>query len=218
MNVAAETGPSKFDWWKDWRGETVAIVACGPSARNADVEALKGRVKVIAIKEAFNRLAPFADVVYGCEASWWRYAEGLPDFKGLKLAWDGAVVPFHLHRFKLRDRQLDQILVAEPGVIGAGGHSGFQALNIAVQFGAKRVLLVGYDMHAGGGVHFYGRNFWTKANNPDESCFPRWVRGMDNAAKTLTALGVEVVNASPVSRITAFRKASIADTLTEWNV
>lgn len=228
-NVAAEIGPTKFPWWLDWRGQTVAIIACGPSARNADVAALRGRVKVLAIKEAFIRLAPFADAVYGCEAPWWKHVKGLPEFKGLKLAYSDARIDEYpdIRRFSLRNKagrkaheppHLDEIVLDEPGMIGAGGHSGFQALNIAVQFGASRILLVGFDMHCGGGVHFYGRNFWQRANNPDNSVFPRWIAGMERAAKTLEGIGVRVVNCSPVSAVQGFKKLSIADVLNEWGI
>lgn len=218
-NIAAETGPHRFAWWQDWRKEAVAIVACGPSAQNAGVAALQGRIKVLAIKEAFVRLVPFADVVYGCEAPWWKHVKGLPDFKGLRLAWSGAHIDHHgIERFALRSKQLDKILVDEPGIIGAGGHSGFQALNIAVQFGAKRILLIGFDLQDGGRLHFYGRNTWPKANNPDATVWKRWVKGMDGAADTLRTLGVEVVNASSVSAVSAFRKADVSETLSEWGL
>lgn len=218
-NPAAEIGAQRFSWWQDWRSQAVAIVACGPSAKNADVCLLRGRVKVLAIKEAFTRLVPFADAVYGCDGPWWNHVQGLPDFKGLKLAWDGSKIAHPgVNRFKLRSRYLDKIIVDEPGVIGAGGHSGFQALNIAVQFGAARVLLVGFDIRDDKQLHFYGRNSWAGANNPNPTVWKRWVSGMDGAAVTLRDLAVEVLNASPVSAVNAFRKVTIAQALSEWNL
>ena len=228
-NAAAELGPIKFPWWRDWRGETVAIVACGPSADKHDFSVLRGCVKVLAIKEAYLKLVPFADVVYGCEAPWWQHVKGLPGFKGLKLAYSDARLDEYrdIRRFKLRantgrrahvQAHLDEIILDEPGTIGAGGHSGFQALNIAAQFGATRVMLIGFDMHAGGGVHFYGRNRWQRANNPDNSVFPRWIASMERASETLGAAGVQVVNCSPVSAIQSFPKKSIADALHEWGI
>lgn len=215
-NRAAEYGPERFKWWKDWRGESVAIVASGSSTRNANVGLLKDRIRCIAIKEAYSQLVPFADVVYGCEAPWWKHRQGLPDFRGLKLAWSDAQIPFPgIERFKIKDKQFDRLLLDDPGIIGAGGHSGFQALNIALQFGAARVLLVGFDMR---GSHFYGRNNWMKANNPNESVFPRWIKGMDGAASDLKKWGIEVVNASPVSAVKSFPHMTIEQTLAAWNL
>jgi len=227
VNRAAELGPQKFDWWLDWRGKTVAVIACGPSARKADVDLLRGKMPVLAIKEAAAQLAPWCDAVYCCEAHWWRYQRGLPKFSGLKLAW--AQVPEYpdvrLIEIKVKAKHItnepahvDELLLDAPGVIGAGGHSGFQAFNLALQFGAARVLLVGFDCHANGNVHFYGRNNWAQARNPCESVFPRWAGSLNRAADICGALGIEVVNASATSAISAFRKAGVAQTIEAWGL
>lgn len=102
------------------------------------------------------------------------------------------------------------------GVVGGGGNSGFQALNLAIQFGARRVILVGFDMSDRGGAHWYGRNRWSGSGNIDETGFRRWIAALDRAAPILAARGVDVVNASPASVLTCFRKASIAEALAKW--
>lgn len=206
--------PDKPAWFQEWG--SVAIVACGHSASNANVEQLRGRIKTFAIKEAFTRLTPFADAVYCCEGAWWKHVRGLPDFRGLKVAWDGASMDFRdIERVRLKAKTEDRLLFDEPGMIGSGGNSGFQALNIALQFGATRVLLIGFDMS---GAHFYGRNNWLKAMNPDESVFGRWRKAFDAAALECKRRGIDVVNTSPVSTITGFRKARIAETLEGWGL
>ena len=42
--------------------------------------------------------------------------------------------------------------------IGGGGNSGFQALNLALQWGARKIILVGFDLTDENGLHWYGRN------------------------------------------------------------
>lgn len=91
-------------------------------------------------------------------------------------------------------------------MVGSGGNSGFQALNLAVQFGARRILLVGFDMNDRGGVHWYGRNSWPMANNPDHNNFRRWIAAFEGAAPLLKSMGIEVVNLSPHSAIQCFPK------------
>lgn len=103
----------------------------------------------------------------------------------------------------------DDILTGEVGLVGSGGNSGFQALNLAVQFGALRIALVGFDMTDRSGVHWYGRNRWNRANNPDHSNFRRWITAFDRAAPDLKNMGVEVVNCSPHSALTCFPKVSV---------
>jgi len=108
------------------------------------------------------------------------------------------------------DRHSDQ-LSFEPGKLGAGGNSGFQALNLAVQFGAKRILLIGFDMHDRSGSHWYGRNNWPNGNNPDQDNFRRWRRAFELAAPKLKERGVEVFNASDISELRCFDRRKVED-------
>lgn len=163
-------------------------------------------------------MAPWADVVYGCDFPWWQSVHGLPKFKGLKLSYD----PRHYLAEGIRKVDIslkdDRILTEKIGTVGAGGNSGFQALNLAVQFGARRILLLGFDMQDRSGVHWYGRNNWTSGNNPSESNFRRWKAAFNAAVPDLQRLGVEVVNGSPITDLTCFRRQSVADTLKEWGL
>lgn len=183
---------------------------------------------VIAIKES-HELCPWADVVYGCDPAWWLFRNGLPSFKGLKITWEGS----NLHRFpdikRIRidksqdriypvDRRRYRMVFDDPGMIGGGGNSGFQAVNLAVHFGATKLLLVGFDMHDRGGVHWYGRNGWARGGNPDETCFARWRRDFDVAAIDLENRGVQVVNASPMSAMTCFGRSTVEKAIAGWGL
>jgi hypothetical protein len=107
----------------------------------------------------------------------------------------------------------DRLLTDEPGKTGSGGNSGFQALNLAVQWGARRILLIGFDMTDASGVHWYGRNTWLMANNPDHHNFKRWIAAFEAAAPVLAKMGVEVINCSRYSALKCFPKLSIEDAL-----
>lgn len=217
-NRACDLGPSKFPWWQDWRGQAAAIVASGPSTKKAGIELLRGRLRVIAIKENVD-LCPWADVVYGCDAAWWKNKRGLTDYSGLKVAFDTAL------RGCFRDINLidvrgkvDRILLDEPGVVGGGGNSGFQAVNLAAQFGASRILLVGFDLHDRSGLHWYGRNVGQGRNNPNEDNFRRWRLAFEASADDFVKAGMDVVNASPISALKCFRRRGVAETLAEWGL
>jgi hypothetical protein len=159
-------------------------------------------------------------VVYGCEAPWWRERKGLPQFPGLKLCYDRkAASEFPgVIKIEIRKVDLDAIVCEEPGVIGSGGNSGFQALNLAVQFGCTGILLIGFDMHDRSGLHWYGRNVGKDRRNPDRTSFRRWVRALEGSADVLASLGVDVVNASPSSDVKCFRRASIEQALRGWGL
>lgn len=115
----------------------------------------------------------------------------------------------------VRDAESVKILVEEPGAIGAGGNSGFQALNLAVQFGAMRILLVGFDMHMAAGVHWHG-DHGKGLNNPRDHNFMKWRRTFDKAARTIRDIGVDVVNASLDSALTAFPKMTVEQAMERW--
>ncbi|OBQ68930.1 hypothetical protein EFV37_29265 [Mesorhizobium loti] len=160
-------------------------------------------------------------MVYGCDGPWWKHRKGLPDFHGLKICWasNGLEGFPDIRRVKIAasggNRYLDDLQM-KIGTVGAGGNSGFQALNLAVQFGAKRILLVGFDMTDRNGIHWYGRNTWHGANNPNESNFRRWIEAFDKAAPVLSAMGVQVINTFQGSAMRCFPRRSIEDMLAEW--
>lgn len=110
----------------------------------------------------------------------------------------------------------DRLLLDKVGVIGSGGNSGFQALNLALQFGGRKIVGLGFDMSSRSGAHWYGRNNWPYANNPSDDNFKRWIAAFDNAASQMREIGAEFVNASRASALTMFRKATVSEILEEW--
>lgn len=122
----------------------------------------------------------------------------------MKISQDGAAARAYgdVVRVHLR-RNCHRVLLDRPGHIGDGGNSGFQAINLAAQFGARRIVLVGFDMRLDQGVHWHGRHP-PGLNNPRLTHLPDWRVRIDRAAHVLAARGIEAVNASPVSALTAF--------------
>lgn len=109
-------------------------------------------------------------------------------------------------------RSTDRLLVGNFGEIGWGGNSGFGALNLAVQFGVRRIVLVGFDMRIDKGLHWHGPHKGG-LHNPNPANVARWRRCIDEAAPVLEALGVTVVNASPVSALAAYPKVDFAEAI-----
>lgn len=204
----------------DWSGCVAAIVASGPSAKKINFSTLaqKSRVKVIAIKESHHLCQP--DVIYGCDAHWWRHNVGMPKFGGLRIAYDRSLSEqfpnIHLIDIAIPE---DRVLFDTPGRIGSGGNSGFQALNLALQFGARLILLIGFDMHDRSGVHWYGRNNWPQANNPGEDNFRRWRQAFKVSAPIIANAGIDVVNVTRFSELKSFRfLPSIDVAFAEWKM
>ncbi len=197
-------------WFPDWTGERAVIVASGPSAMDAPLSALKGKARVIATNDSW-RLVPWADVLYASDAEWWATGAG-DEFAGLKVSrspWFGVRKVDLAGREGAwsNDLELDQL-----GVIGAGAGSGFQALNLAAQFGAKRIALVGFDARIDRGLHWHGAH-GGGLKNPHEGTARLWADFLDMAAPVLAELGVAVVNCSLVSALSAYPVCALEDFL-----
>lgn len=91
-----------------------------------------------------------------------------------------------------------------------GTNSGFQAINLAVLAGARRVLLAGYDMHFPG-----GRSHWHNGHpvKIPENHYTGYVKQFDTIKPQLARYGVDVVNCTPGSHLRAFRFSTIAQEL-----
>lgn len=158
-------------------------------------------------------MAPWADVLYACDFAWWEQNNGVMSFNGLKVSSDKPSPKFSWNvRTISLIRNDDRLQLAEFGTLGWGGNSGFHALNLAVQFGASRIVLVGYDMRVDRGVHWHGKH-GGQLNNPTEVNVQRWRGCIDDAAETLRAIGVEVINASPVSTLENYPKMSLEEAI-----
>ena len=198
--------------WPDWTEEIVIIVASGPSASEVPLELMKDRARFMAVKDGW-RLCPWADVLYGCDHHWWEAHRGIPEFLGLRMAYDPQTItkyrgmPFLKVNVK---KQREQFMFGEIGNVGWGGNSGFHAINLVAQFGAKLIALVGFDMRIDNGKHFFGDHKYTKDRPSAPNCL-RWAKIIDSQAPVLTKMGITVVNCSLVSTITAFPKVDFRD-------
>lgn len=150
-------------------------------------------------------------MLYACDRAYWRHSDALRSFAGLKVAGSAAAAAdFPELRLVNIERRADLVRFDRWASIGDGGNSGFQALNLAVQMGATRIALVGFDMTLARGVHWHGRHV-PQLTNPREALFERWRAAFDNSAPILQSLGVVVVNASLQSALEAFPKRPLED-------
>lgn len=200
------------DWFPDWTNQTVVIVASGPSATSVDLSIARRRARFIAINSSW-KIAPWADVLYGCDAIWWEENKGVPEFHGRKISQDvrAAQVSPDIKRVRC-DRTCEVIKFSPRGEIGWGGNSGFHAINLAAQFGVRKIILVGYDMHLRNGLHWHGAH-GGRCSNPTEPNVPRWRRVVDDAYDVLRGVGIRGFNCSPDSALAAWPKCSLFEAL-----
>jgi hypothetical protein len=99
----------------------------------------------------------------------------------------------------------------EPDSINGGGNSGFQAVHLAATFGARRILLLGFDMQrTNGELHWHGKH---EGNLPNGAGFKGWLKAFDRLAVDLKLRDIEVVNCSRATAMTCFPRSTITEAL-----
>lgn len=188
-----------------WPGETVVCLGSGPSLTAEDVDFCRGRARVIAVKDTV-RLAPWADALYSGEIKWWKHYGPSLAFEGLRYGIDHQ--DMRSYATVLKNTGMTG-LETEPSGLRTGKNSGYQAINLAVHFGAARIVLLGYDMEAAGSQqHFFGDHPY-----PRSDVFRDFVPLYDTLVEPLKALGVTILNASRRTALTAFDRCSLAEAL-----
>jgi hypothetical protein len=198
---------------REWAGDTAVVIATGPSLTQDDVDYCRGKARVIVVNNAYQ-IAPWADALYACDAQWWHWHYGAPSFTGPKWSLDHSAWGTHRARYpdvqRLRNTGT-QGLEHDPTGLKNGRNSGFQAVNLAYHYGAKRIILLGFDMQARGGKTHYFGDHPKKQMSP----YPMFRRVFTSIAKPLQKAGVEVVNCSRNSVLDCFPKADLRVTLKE---
>ncbi|MDH5244817.1 MAG: hypothetical protein OEW98_00075 [Betaproteobacteria bacterium] len=194
-----------------WPGETVVCVATGPSLTAADVDYCRGKARVIVVNDAY-RLAPWADALYACDVKWWRWHEGVPSFTGPKWSLDHSAWVGQAQKYpdvqRLRNTGPSG-LEHDPTGLKNGRNSGYQAVNLAVHYGAARIILLGYDMQPSGGqAHFFGEH-----PNKQQSPYDQFRRQFLTLVKPLQKKHIAVINCTRRTVLTAFPCADLRATL-----
>lgn len=210
---------SKF--WKHgrpWEGGTAAIFAGGPSLTSSQVEACRG-LNCIAINNSY-KLAPWADILYFCDFRWWTWHSHEEDYKA-----------FPRHKVTLEN--LDTVVKADPavkslsctgaegldlteGCVRNGANGGYQALNLAVNLGARNIILLGYDMRMVENRTHWHEGHPTKASNAADqykNLMRPFFENAGGAGEVCRRIGVNVFNCTPGSALLAFPRRGLEGVL-----
>lgn len=182
--------------------------------------------KVIAVQDAY-RVLPYADVLYGCDPHWWRVHKNCEGFHGEK--WTTHHKDWTNNKLD-PDTELKEPLAdlfglnvvagdhgdtfsSDPAKIHYGSNSGFQAINLAILFGCKRIVLVGYDMrYVDGKAHFFGehpRGIGLQKQIEDAQ-YRGFVEHYRRAVSSVPK-DVSIINATPGSALNCFPMMSLED-------
>lgn len=214
-------------------GGTVACLAPGPSLTAEDVHAVRGRAVVVAVNDAV-RLAPWADVLVSVDQLWWdRNYRKMREFPGLKVRTHatnqtvtrGRVGPQYCQGCQRRLTSAKPCwchgivtlfndgvegVCFDPTAIRTTHNSGGAAINVAVHLGARRIILLGYDM----GPDDRGRRYFhdTEATQL-RSPYLTFRKRIATMVEPLRAAGIEVLNCSRQSRLECFPRVPLETAL-----
>lgn len=197
-------GTVSSPWWDD---SPLFIIGGGPSLRGFDFRSLTGRGRILAVNESFVHLSTVLpiDAVFSLDQNWARHRHSeMSMFRGEKfLAVQEFYWPYVDQDATMLHRLRRPGLSEDPSAIHACGTSGYGALNVAYLKRARTIYLLGFDM-AGG--HWHAEPGWGGGVQlePLASAF-------DAAAQQLADAGIEVLNCSPRSTITAFEKIALEE-------
>lgn len=150
--------------------------------------------------------------MYACDLAWWRtYREDHEPFQGEKWTMDSEARRFGVNWVRAVS---GAGLSGAPGVIRHGDNSGHQAISLALEWGAERVILLGFDC----GPDAHGRKHWhadhpPQCGNPSSGEFDLWERSHTALARDVAASGREIINCSRATRLECYRRADLGETL-----
>jgi hypothetical protein len=190
---------------------TVAVcIASGPSLTKEDVDYCRDKAKVYVVNNGYQ-IAPWADVLYACDGRWWdAYHEDVKKtFKGELWSIDtAAICKYNLNSLGVVN---NEAWSKSPDAIVTGGNSGFQVMNFAYIQGAKKIILLGYDMkpRADGILHWHG-NHIPDLTHTCTSEYPQWVKKFKAAAPLID---IPVINCTRDTALDCFPKLQLRDVL-----
>ena len=142
------------------------------------------------------KIAPWADALFAIDVDWWKtyLPEIQRDFQGVRYSCNTLLTSARVICVKqARDYT----------------NSGAAAIAAAIESGASRIILLGYDCQ-----RTYGKNHWHSdhpSNLGNASHIDKWFDGFDRVARR--GKDIEILNASRETALTCFKRVRLEDIL-----
>ncbi len=198
----------------NFHGKTVLILGGGPSLLDA-VDPIEENLPldphqyaIIAINESIY-LALYANILFFRDVSWFYANQKIVE------AWKGVIISSTPCRFYPSNVRVVKTTHCKDFLVGGdiimyGRSSGHLALSLAINLGAKRCVLLGYDCRmVDGRSHFHDKPSNAIGLTYSADFLPAWT-GWGEATRRA---GVEVINSTPNSAIQEFPYVPIRDIL-----
>ncbi|MDH7554339.1 MAG: hypothetical protein QHH74_11850 [Spirochaetota bacterium] len=179
---------------------------------------------VIGINVAFM-IGDWIDMVFfGDNGFFLKYKAQLAKFPGLKVTCYSGINEVNWVKYLVKDGKKPRGISSAPNLVSWNGNSGAAAISIAAWAGAKRIILLGFDMALSQDNRQHWHNLYGKGvidikNEKKLMALPfqRHLIGFPIIAEDANRMGIEILNASPQSSIREFRKVTVKEILSECN-
>lgn len=216
----------KLGFWtipRLWPDSTVFILGGGPSLLKVDLSLLHSQ-RVIGVNQAYT-LGPWVDICWFGDKGWYGLqGDRIKEFGGLIVT---CAFETQLERRWQRVRYVGRSIPG--GIEGSkrthvawNGNSGASAINLAYWLGAKRVVLIGFDMklpedakNRNAQTHWH-KDYepkWDKRNGVLSNPYWRFMKYWPQIAKDAKDLGLEILNASEGSAVDLFPMVKVEEVL-----
>jgi len=204
-----------------WTESVVYIIGGGPSVKEQLhlIEKLKGK-RVIAVNDAYI-LGDWIPICFFGDAGWLKYHDveeviykkdgitrhGIRSFPGMIVGFNQNKPRSYLYRI---ERKSDGFST-DPRFLAWNGNSGSAAINLAYLLGAKKIVLIGFDMQLG----VDGNSNWHQnlKDNPNANCYTIYMKRMKKIDIEMKEKGVkiDIVNCSPRTQLNIFRAGCLEE-------
>jgi hypothetical protein len=186
--------------------QQVEMNQASPSEYSSYMKVLHDK-HVIGVNMAFE-LGNWIDmIVFGDSSFLQRTKKGLMKYTGIKVCCHPASNEHKEKWIKYvdRDRKRQYGISENPKQIIWCDHSGGAAINVAYLTGAKRIMLLGFDMCRGKD----GKSHWHGFYGSPKVQYDRFILSFTKIADDLKRLGIEILNVNLNSKINEFPKVGI---------
>jgi hypothetical protein len=185
---------------------------------------------VIGINVAYL-IGDWIDMVFFGDAKFYlRYCQSLAKWHGLKVSCTPTIEKIPWIKYLGKDEAHPYGISQRKDCISWNHNSGASAVSLAAHLGAKRIILLGFDMRNDetGKRHWHNLYKAPPASVPAKGVLPKrhkgrvitkippfskHLRGFPEMARNAKAMGIEIINACPESAITVFPKFSLKELL-----
>lgn len=166
----------------------IICIASGPSLTRSDcLLAAKSGLPIIAVNSSW-KIIPECRYIFAGDYAWWgKYHDQIT---GNAERWTTSPRANILYGINLLT-----------GHTEGAFNSGQMAIRLAAHFGAKRIILLGYDCSLKNGTHWHGQHD-RGLDNPVPEEVSRWHKDFSSLVGELP--GVEIINASRYTELTCF--------------